>query len=58
MQVGDVVELQEKLCADSESKLLVREKPMTCQMQPAIPERLHGVPSEEPVCGLVSASAG
>ena len=39
------------------SLLLVREKPMTCQMLPTIPERLHGVHSEEPVCGLVSASA-
>ena len=33
-------------------------KPMTCQMQSAIPERLQGFRSEELVYGLVAASAG
>ena len=56
-ELGDVVELQEQLCSGSESGLMVGEKPMPCQMRPAVPGRLHRVRSEEPVCSLASASA-
>ena len=56
-EIGDVVELQEKLCSGSESKLMVGEKPMTCQTGPAVAGRLHRVGSEEPICSLVSVSA-
>ena len=56
-EIGDVVELQEKLRSGSESGLMVGEKPMPCQTGPAVPGRLHRVGSEEPVCSLVSASA-
>ena len=44
--IGDVVELQEKLCSGSESGLMVGEKPMPCQTGPAVPGRLHQVPSQ------------
>ena len=44
--IGDVVELQEKLCSGSESGLMVGEKSMPCQTGPAVPGRLHQVPSQ------------
>ena len=55
--IGDVVELQEKLCSGSESGLMDGGKPMPRQTRPAVSGRLHRVGSQEPFCSLVSASA-
>ena len=54
--IGDIVELQEKLCSGSETGLMVGEKPGACQARRAVAGRLHRVGSEEPVRSLVSAS--
>ena len=45
-ELGDVVELQEKLSSGSESDLMVGEKPLPRQTRPAVAGRLHQVPSQ------------